>query len=215
MLSKLFAWAINRDLVEVNPCTGIEKAKETSRDRVLSDDELVRVWRASEPLGDYGRVVRLLILTGTRRSEVADLVWSEIVGDLWNLPRERSKNKVALSLPLADAALAILGERGEGRIFKTISFADQKRQLDAAADLSTPFILHDLRRSMASGLQAIDVAPHVIERILNHVVKGVQGTYQRHPYAKEMREALDRWARHLERLLGGDGASNVVTLRSA
>jgi integrase len=217
VLSKLFAWSIARDIIEANPCTGIEKAKETSRERVLNNQELIAVWRASEPLGDYGRVVRLLILTGARRSEVSNLVWPEIEGDLWKLPRERTKNRVPINLPLSTTALAILGERGVGRVFRAIRFADMKRRLDASAELTTPFVLHDLRRSVASGLGDIGIAPHIIEKILNHVTRGVQGTYQRQTYAPEMRAALDRWGEHIERLIGeGDGAtlSNVVSLRS-
>ena len=95
-IRKLFNWAIERDIIASSPCAGVKPpTPEQSRDRVLSDDELRNVWRAADQLGGpFGALVKLLILTGQRRDEVARMTWSEVDFDarLWTLPKERSKN---------------------------------------------------------------------------------------------------------------------------
>ena len=113
VVSKMFNWALACDIIEISPCTGVRRpSAERSRERVLSDDELRQVWHGAVALGfPYGPITQLLLLTGQRRDEVAQMQWSEIDADkrLWTLPRERTKNGRVHTVPLSDAALAVLG----------------------------------------------------------------------------------------------------------
>jgi integrase len=185
-------------------------AVEKARERCLSDDELGAVWRASLSLGEYGAIVRLLILTGQRRSEIAEMTWSEIdlAAKVWTLPAARAKNGRMHSVPLSDAALAILENFSAGaglNVFAPVSFSREKAQLDAASTIRAdstlpPWCIHDLRRTCASGMAALGVPPHVVEAVLNHksgVIRGVASVYNRYSYAAEKRSALELWAAHV------------------
>jgi integrase len=111
--------------------------------------------------------------------------------------------------------LHVIGEPAGSRVFANVRYGAEFKKLAKLSKVKG-FVLHDIRRTVASGLQGVGIAPHVIERVLNHKTGGIQRVYQRHEYGKEKREALDRWAEHIARLLGeGNGASNVVSLRSA
>ena len=208
-LSALFSWALREGYeLTSNPVAGSNRpAEPASRSRVLTNDELAAVWRACGH-DDYGRIVRLLALTGQRRDEVGHAQWAEInlAEGVWLIPAERTKNGRAHSVPLSKAALAQLpppngrpwlfgrGSRG----FQGWSHA--KRMLDARAQVA-PYRTHDIRRSVATGMANLGVLPHVIEAVLNHISghrAGVAGIYNRATYAKEMREALERWAEHVE-----------------
>jgi integrase len=215
-LSALFAWAIREGLIEVNPVAGTGKADEGhSRDRVLSGGEVAKVWRA---LGEdqFSDIVRLLVLTGQRREEIGGLRWSEIDFDrgVIALPPARTKNKRLHELPLSRQARAILerqprrGDRdfifGLGRAGFT-SWSDGKAVLDERAKLKADWRLHDLRRTAATMMAEIGVLPHIIEAILNHVSghrAGVAGVYNRAKYEAEMRQALERWAEHVQTIIG-------------
>jgi integrase len=229
-LKRFFAWAIERDLVQVSPVDSVRApTAETSRDRVLDDSEQTIVWKEVEALGaPFGPALQMLILTGQRLGEVSGMRWSEIdmAARLWSLPRERTKNAKAHSVPLSPQALAIIlrQPRIEGCAFvftangsqAVTGFSKIKRRLDSRLPDMQPWRLHDLRRSCATGLARIGVDIAVVERILNHtsgVFRGVVGTYQRHAYEDERRVALERWGRHIDALASG-GASNVVELRA-
>lgn len=221
-------WSTERGDLEVNPWAATPKPmKETSRDRSLSDDELLRVWRGTEGLGHpWAGILRLLILTGQRRSEVAELAWSEIdiARAMWTLPRERSKNGAAHVVPLSKPAIEILQDlprHDGGRLTFENSirtapsgFGRMKQRLDKALGEEFPaWTLHDLRRTVATGMQAIGVQPVVIEAVLNHVSgsrAGIVGVYQRHSYAAEKKAALDAWAAHVMGLVEerGEGAGS-------
>jgi integrase len=221
-------WAIGRGLIEVSPCLGIKApAPAKSRDRVLSDDDLAAVWRASEVLSaPYGEFLRLLVLLGQRRTEVAAMTWDELDLEkkLWTLPGTRAKNKQTHQVPLCDSAVEILRSvpRIDGCPYVfTVSgrrplnaFFEMKRQIDARAPGLTPWVLHDLRRTCASGLARLRVAPHVIEAALNHrsgVVSGLAAVYNKHDYGDERRAALEAWARHVAAIAGGESA-NVIPM---
>jgi integrase len=218
-LSAFFAWCMTRGLVEQNPVIGTHVAPEQSRDRVLSVAELAAVWRACED-DAYGAIVRVLMLTGQRREEIGGLRWDEIKDDMIVLPGERTKNKRAHILPLSAPAQAIVAARprtGE-YVFGSqpfVSWSYGKRQLDAKLKLD-PWIVHDLRRSVATGMAEIGVAPHIIEAVLNHASghkAGVAGIYNRASYEKEKRTALAMWSDHL--LAAVEGRSEkVVPLRA-
>jgi integrase len=218
---RVFNWARERGLIETSPFDRIKRpAPETARDRTLDDYELSRIWQAAGALGyPYAPMVRLLILTGQRRCEVSDARWSEFDPGLtlWTLPRERVKNGVEHRLPVSSVARDILLElprmAGADFIFTTNgkappdSFGRAKRRLDAtvtALNGGTPikaWVLHDLRRSFASGAARLGISLPVIEKILNHVggpsFGGVAGIYQKHTFHDEMTKALELWNQHV------------------
>jgi integrase len=210
-LSAFFNWAGRNALVEGNPVRGTETVKERRRDRVLSDPELTAVWQAL-PLGDFGDIVRLLILTGQRRNEVAHLEWKEVdfAKDLIRLGPERTKNKHPHEIPLSGVARRILEihrSGAEGFVFERFAWSTAKAGLDRRLPLA-PWTIHDLRRTCATGLGNLRVPPHVIETILNHRSghkAGVAGTYNHSAYPEEVRDALERWADHVVRSVGIDG----------
>jgi integrase len=225
-LSAFFAWAIGEGVVETNPVTGTNKAsKDVSRERVLSDAELVAIWNAA-PDGDFGKIAKLLMLTGQRRDEIADLRWPEIVDDVIALPKERTKNSRPHDVPLSPQALAVLNEAPDyerracvfGRGDTGFSgFGKCKERLDQASGVAD-WTLHDLRRTMATRMADLGVHPHVIEAILNHVSghkAGVAGVYNRSTYATEKRAALDLWGARVERLLAVAAGANVTVLKRA
>jgi integrase len=202
-------------------------AAQTSRDRVLSDDELRRIWCAAERLGyPYGALVQLLMVSGQRRNEVAGMRWGELNGSLWTLDATRTKNGRVHEVPLPTAAKAILASvpriRGSDYVLTTnglsqvTGFASAKSKLDAAvlalaqeraaerrqnaAVEVASWRFHDLRRTTASGLARLGQPPHVIEAVLNHrsgVISGVSATYNRHDYRNEKLTALQVWGEHV------------------
>ncbi len=228
-LSTLFAWAMGEGLCEANAVVGTNKpADSTPRDRVLDEGELLAIWNACKG-DDYGRLVRLLALTGARRAEIAGMRWSELDLDngLWSLPKERAKNKRALLLPLPPLALSIIKsvpERvgrdqlfGERAASGFTHWGEAKHELDVRlAGKVKPWRLHDLRRTCATRMADLGVQPHVIEAVLNHYGghrAGVAGIYNRSPYEREMRAALALWADHVRALVEG-GAKKIVPLRA-
>jgi integrase len=216
-LSNLFVWAMKKGRAEANPIIGTEVAEETRRDRWLSDDELRSVWNA---LGsdDYGDIVRLLILTGQRRGEVADLKWSEV--DFQNglivLPSERTKNGLRHEIPMSQPVREILVARqntGERVFAPVVSWHRSREAISKKAGFSD-WTLHDLRRTVSTGMGELGVAPHAIEATLNHISgfrAGVSGTYNRSSYAREKAQALDLWTDHVQAVVEGR-KSKVVTL---
>jgi integrase len=234
-LKSFFAWRMRRDeTLGRSPCANIsDPCAENSRNRVLTDRELAAVWRAAETDGHlFGRMVQLLILSGLRRDEVRGASWSEI--DLesrqWMIPAGRTKNGRDHLILLSDQMVAILRAlpraKGSPLLFTTtgrtpISGLNQmKRRLDAtmARDLgaaSERWILHDIRRSVVTGLQRLGFPLEVTEAIVNHksgAVKGPAAVYALHDYRAEKERALAAWARHVETAVSG-GPANVVALR--
>ena len=236
-LRKLCTWAVERDIIPSSPCQGVSPPSiERSRDRVLSDDELRRVWLACDAIGwPFSPLFRLLILTGARRDEVGSIRWSELdlKAKTWTLPKERAKNGVEHVVPLSAPALAMIEalpriEGKAGYVFTTSGetavsgFSRAKNRVDAAmaaeGSALPPWTLHDLRRSFASGCAALGINLPVIEKLLNHVsgsFGGVAGVYQRHSFAEEKRAAMDIWGRHMAVIASGEAQSNVAVLRRA
>lgn len=216
-IKTLFRWCVDRDMLAVSPIDKIRKpAKKNSRARVLTDAELVKVWHAFEAEGyPFGFMGKLLLLTGQRRGEVTEMRWDQInVGNrTWTIPAELAKNSREHVLPLSDAALAVLKSvprLSEVRVFparnndaNAISgFTRAKDRFDRLSGV-TDWTIHDLRRTVATGLAQLGVAPHIIERVLNHVsgtFAGVAGVYNRFQYQDEMRSAMERWAVHVQQL---------------
>ncbi len=215
-ISKFFNWCVSRDLLEINPFNGVKRpSKKRSRDRVLSDTELERVWGAAQnSVYPYKAIVSLLILTGQRRGEVANMEWNQIDWEnkVWKLPASLTKNNRSHTLPLSQPALEILNQTPRlndnkfvfpalGSETTTFSgFGKCKYRLDKEVQLQEHWRLHDLRRTVATGMAKMEIPPHVIERVLNHVsgqFGGVAGIYNRYGYEKEMRIALDKWGDHV------------------
>jgi integrase len=235
---KLFNWCLARDIIQVSPCTLIDPpALESSRNRVLCDDELRLVWNAADGEGwPFGPLVKLLILTGQRLGEVSGMQWSELnlANRLWVLPAPRVKNNELHEVPLSDAAVAIIEalpriKTAEGVVFAArrgaalSSFSRAKNRIDdavAKANKGIPlanWVFHDLRRTMASGMAPLGTQLHVVEKILNHssgTFAGVAGVYQRYDFYNEKRIALAAWASHVESVVSGKHPANVVALRS-
>jgi integrase len=231
-LKGLYNFAVERGILDVSPIAGIKApAAETARDRILSDEELKAVWEAADALEPvYAGFIKLLILTGQRRSEVANLSWSEIDLDakLWTLPAARAKNSIEHSIPLSDQAADILRSlpriAGSEFVF-TINGRNPirgthlvKRRIEKLGPPIPPWVLHDIRRTVASGMARLGVNLPVIEKLLNHVsgsFAGIVGVYQRHSFSDEKRAAMQAWARHVEAIVSGEAAANVVELAKA
>ncbi len=225
-----FGWAVKRGTVPGNPFMGLPEMSTTeSRDRVLTDAEAARVWNAASTTpAPFGPMVRLLLLTGQRREEVRGMAWSEISPDhsTWKLPAERSKNGLPSVVPLSAAARELLPrKRGAGLVFPGLggkpfgNWSKSKAALDIRAGVKD-WRLHDLRRTCATGLQRLGVRLEVTEAVLNHVTgsrRGVVGIYQRHDWAAEKRDALEKWAAHLLFAVKGNPAEDarVVKVRRA
>ena len=213
-LSALFSFAIQRGLAEANPVIASAKAtEETSRSHLLTDDELVAIWKACRD-DHHGRAVRLLILTAQRRDEVGGMCWSEIdrAEASWTIAAARMKNSRLHLVPLAREAMNILAAITplEGRDFvfglrkgPFSGWSKCKRELDKRAGV-TDWRLHDLRRTVATRLADTGTLPHVVEAILSHVSghkAGVAGIYNRASYLPEKRAALDGWAERVRALV--------------
>jgi len=206
-LSAFFAWAIQEGLTGSNPVQGTRKADEgNSRDRVLTQEELRKLWHS---LGDghFADIVRLLLLTGQRRTEIGRLAWAEVDLDrkLIVLAPDRTKNSRSHEVPLSTQALTILrrqDRRTEYVFSKFMNWFAGKAALDQRVGIA-PWTLHDLRRTCATNLGELGIQPHHIEAILNHYSGhrvGVAGVYQRAKYEGETRTALQRWADYLDKI---------------
>jgi integrase len=217
LIRKFFGWCVEHDILPTSPVSGLRPlAVERARDRVLDDRELASVWRAAEKMGGlFGAVVHLLILTGARKSEVAGMRWDELDlgAALWTIPGIRTKNNRLLELPMSRQVVSIV--EGLPRVTSSPfvfsanakgpinNWSFSKGLIDEASGVSD-WVLHDLRRTCASGLARLGVSLPVIEKILNHAggsFAGVVSIYQRHDYANEKRRALQEWANHVDRLV--------------
>jgi integrase len=215
-LSAFFRWAMETGLVEQNPVMGALKPERPEpRERVLSNAELVKLWKNVGD-DDYGKVVKLLMTAGGRRSEIGKMQWLELDLDrgTWTLPSSRSKNKRPHTLPLTPLMLKIIGSlpvrEGNDHLFGRKGFtawAACKKIVDERLGFEPPWTHHDIRRSVATGMADIGIQPHIIEQILNHQSghrRGVAGTYNRSPYEREVRDAMLRWSDHIRSLIEGD-----------
>jgi integrase len=228
-LAALFSWTVREGLLEQNVVANTNKpdAGVRSRERVLDDGELRAIWQNLEN-DDFGKIIRLLILLGCRRSEIGDLKWSEIDLDVgvMTISGTRVKNHRTLVLQLPGAALEILRAvpRRQGafvfgkgtRGFCT--WGHCKQQLDSritnALGQSLPaWRVHDVRRTCRTGLGKIGVPPHVAEMVIGHAKGGIVAVYDRHTYGAEIKTALLRWSEHIATILE-DRQSNVVSWRT-
>ena len=237
-LSKFFGYLVERDVIEVSPVLGVKPpAKERSRQRVLSEDEIRWFWKACDEVGQpWGPFGKHLLLSGQRVGEVVGMTDSEIDGDTWHLTSERTKNgrehDVPLSAPFLDVLAGIERVQGTAGYLHTTSgetplsgyykgrnnIAEHMEKI-ATEERGEPVEIshwtwHDLRRTAATGMARLGISVVAIEAVLNHVSgarAGVAGVYNRHGYADEKRAALEAWARFIHSTVE-DGADNVVRL---
>lgn len=231
IVKTIFRHALAQDWIDASPVEGISKPKEESeRDRVLDMGEIARVWKASELLGyPLGNYIRMLMLTGQRRSEVGAMRWADVDKDgaAWTLRAAGTKSDRAHVVPLSAPALAILDAvpqigpfvfttDGESSIG---SFAKAKQRLDqflaAMGDSLEPWTLHDLRRSAATHMVRLGVSVEIVGRVLNHAATGVtRKVYALHDFAPEKRLALEKWAAEILRSVEGKAPDKVVKIRA-
>jgi integrase len=215
------SWCARRRFLDRSPLEGLERpSKSTSRERVLSDDELRAVWKAADDCGQFGKIVKLLIATGQRRSEIGSMQfeWLDLENGTCTIPASVTKNRRPHTFPVGRGLLElrsprlpgsgpyVFSARGSdgGKPFNSWSKAKASLDRKVAEHLGAntkliPWTLHDLRRTYATNLQRLGIKLEVIEALLNHVSgtrAGIVGVYQKHRYEAEMREAVgtfERW----------------------
>jgi len=227
-VSAMFTWGMKAGLLESNPVTATFKpAEEKPRERVMSDAELALVWNCTGGAADYDHIVRLLLLTGARREEIAGMAAAELTRHddgtaTWVLPSARSKNHLPHELVLPRMAADLLPaprQDGQGHP-RALLFGEGdgpfsgwsrcKERLDSRITKDNdgkpiaPWVLHDLRRTFVTRLNDLGVEPHIIEALVNHASgaakAGVAGIYNRSAYASQKQAALARWCEHVSRL---------------
>jgi integrase len=245
-----FNWAIDRGKydIEASPCDRLKPSAligpKKPRQRVLSDMEIAAFWRAADRMGyPFGAMFQVLLLTGQRKSEVAEARWIEfeLKDRLWTVPPERFKSDASHLVPLSDDVLTVLEglprfERGDHlfsttfgqkpvsgfskakaqldrRMTRTLKAAARKRSDDPNKIKLEPFVVHDVRRTVRTRLSALKVPTEVAELVIGHAKRGLQRVYDQHEFTDEMREALDAWANKLRELVS-PAPMNVVKLEA-
>jgi integrase len=198
-----FNWCIRRRYISENPFSGLAPTKSTSRSRILSDAEIKSVWTVADQIGGhYGTIVKLLIATGQRRGEIVALQSSWVKDDHIVLPKEICKNGREHLFPIGQLVTGLIKTAQQGLLFpaqgsttKPFNGWKSKTRLDKLTSVIN-WTLHDLRRTFATRLAEMGVAPHVIERLLNHVTGSLSPialVYNKAKYLEEMREAMNTW----------------------
>jgi len=218
------AWAVGRGWCDVNPVVGTNKAEgESERKRVLTDQEIATV-RLRAPDNSYGTILKLLLLTGCRRDEIGGLMWNEV--DLnartITIPSSRTKNGEQHVVPLSDTAMSILAgiarRDGYEHVFgRTLAagfsgWSSAKAEFDALVKLDD-WVVHDLRRTVRTGIDKLGILPHICEAVLNHLPPKLVRTYNQNTYENEKRKALDTWAHHLKTIVAQASGANVTALK--
>lgn len=224
LVSKIFNYGRNEaDVVENNPASGIRRQPEKPRERVLEDDELKVLLPRFREEGLAGLGFRLLLLTGQRPGEVFGMRWSEVDGETWNLPAERSKNGRGHSIPLSPAARAVLNElrafrSASGFVFPSpqqgkayMYYQRPYRRVKKAAGLESDWRIYDFKTTVLTGIEKLGAAGPVVSAIANHTPQGVtKRHYALYDFADEKRAALDAWGQHVEKL---DPATRAQVIR--
>lgn len=230
-LSRLFNWAIEQEIVDVNPCQGIRKNRERARDRVLTEAELRTLWQAldaSPGVSDGVRAaLKLILLTAQRPGEVVGIRWSEIEGNWWMLPGSRTKNGKPHRVPLCETAHEVLElQRGDGDVVfparrgtgATLLVNSLSRAIRNCGFFGiNPWAPHDLRRTAATTMASAGVQPHILDRVLNHTDSSVRARhYDLYRYDSEKLAALEKWQEILRFAVLADkdcGAQDAVSNR--
>lgn len=216
----IFKFAVHHDMVTASPCASLTKRLLFNghalppRERVLSDAEIVALWRATDQLGyPHGHAYKWLLMTGCRLSEAQGARWREFSGDVWVVPPERFKSNTEHHVPLTSELSALLASIPKKKgcqfvftndgVMAVNGFSKLKKQIDRLMGdaLTGPWVNHDLRRTVRSNLSALGVADHVAELVIGHGRRGLQRVYDRHKYLNEIRAALEAWHRRLSSLV--------------
>jgi integrase len=235
LVRRIFNFGIDRELVDHNPAFRLKPGgKEAARERALSEDEIPAFWNGLDKIKMDARTraaLRLLLCTGQRPGEIAEMRRSEIEAAWWTIPPERSKNRRAHRVFLNSVARRIIAEipddgdflfpspHGEGPIRRhALSRAllrGWEKQGDAPPvfDGIPRFRPHDLRRSASTGMARAGIAQSDIDRVLNHAQAGIGAVYNRYAYDAEKRAAMERWGEELERIIAGKPAEKIFTMK--
>ncbi|WP_315742230.1 MULTISPECIES: site-specific integrase [unclassified Bradyrhizobium] len=231
-------WQCTRDDEFQSPIVKGMMLGTEARKRILDDQEIRDIWAALDKVKEpacYARYVKTLLLTATRRTEAAEMHSTEIDGNDWTIPAARYKTKVDTIIPLSKAALDLIGDKPEGCIgngwfvFSTTAgaksfsgFSKAKAALDKALvevrqergemEPMKDWRLHDLRRTARTLMSKAKVLPDIAERCLGHKIVGVRGVYDQFEFLDEKRDAFEKLAGLVERILNPE--SNVVPLRA-
>ena len=223
ILKTFFRWCVGRAVIDFSPVEGLNlRPPDRSRDRALDDKELAAVILTGRNMrAPFGAILEVLALTGQRREEVAQMTWSEIdeATRTWHIPSQRAKTAKAHLVHLSDAVWTIIKSRPQhsrfvfatagGKNFQSFKFA--KANLDGLSGV-TGWRIHDLRRTVVTGMARLGVPPHVADKILNHqsgTISGVAAVYQKHEFLTERKDALDRWGRHVVNIAAAVSGSNA------
>jgi integrase len=230
-LRTAFNWWQMRDEEFHTPIVrGVVKDRHKARDRVLNPEEIADLWRALDEVKNvpdcFPAYIKLLLLTGLRRNELAGMHIREIDGDTWTIPAERMKAGKPHVVPLIPALKELLPERQEGFVFSSNGrtpyggFSRDKKKLDAAIGAirrrerraaMPAWVFHDLRRTARTLMAELGIAERAAEAVLGHVIGGVKGVYDRHKYLVEKTDALTRLAAHVDGIV--HPRPNVVPMR--
>lgn len=234
--STFLKWCADRGLIPANPLQGYRAPRATRAQRIaqpgrsLRDSEVSRVWAACEAEGvnaAFGQLVRMLILTGQRRTETARMRWADLDEKRlwWRIPAEQTKNGIAHEVPLPPLARAVIAAAPKHDkceyVFSTngespiSGFSKLEPRLRERAALTEPWTLHDLRRTFRSGLTRLGVEPDVAEVMLNHRPETLRAVYDRDPRLDARKKAAERWANHVRGILDPASGANVVKLSEA
>ncbi len=241
VIVRMWNFAAERGVIEFSPLVGMRRPKEKPKTRVLSDDEIKKLWAGLELENtdiDIYRptklAIKLILLLGQRPGEISAMRWSEIDGSsmVWTIPEERSKNRQENRVPLNRMALEVLEQ---AKTYSPIDDSDfvfrssyrPKQALSRAAigkailrhwgkdeiGLEAPFTPHDLRRTVRTRLAEIGIQDVIAERVLGHKLQGLLAVYNQHSYDSEKRQALARWEQRLSEILGFDANSGGKVVR--
>jgi integrase len=222
LLGQMYGYAVDNALLEANPATRIPVigSRGEKKERTLADDEIKTFWEkldSAKMVPNLRIALRLLLVTGQRRQEIALARWSEfdLKAKLWTIPAEHSKNGKAHQVPLSKLALSLLSKidvKGSAYVIRSRLKNDQPidpmaltravKNNDEHFEIPA-FTPHDLRRTAASGMAALGVQRFHIAQVLNHSDSSVTARYDRHDYVDEKRDALNQWAKHIDAVLAG------------
>jgi len=222
LIRKMFNFAIGRDIVKENPCHQVKAmAKENQKDRVLAEEEIVKMWNYLKDCPYlHGDILKMILITGQRPGEVIKMRYDNIVCDsgefYWTIPKAGAKNNCSHRVFLSAMAIDLTREQrcadfvfNENTTSELAQFVDRHYFNMGIIDKFTP---HDLRRTCASHMASMGVDRLTIGRILNHKEAGVTKIYDRYSYDNEKRDAWEQWSIRLDAMLNVEESKNVVKL---
>ena len=229
LIKQVFKFGVQQGILDASPAVAIDKpARESRRDRVLVDDEIRAFWEGLDKVivtSDVRTALKLCLVTAQRRAEVAGMRLSEIDGDWWTIPKERTKNGKAHRVPLSPLAKKLIAQAGgDDYLFPSprkkspngVQIPIEARALTNAITKNRHlidakrFCTHDLRRTAATGMAELGVTRFDISKVLNHTDHEVTAVYDRYAYDTEKKKALLKWGRRLQEILEGKTAKKVV-----